>query len=212
MFRVRHACLAVVLMSGAALAQDDGGAPASPGATGEPQFLAPEQEPAPEVPDDANTQTQSDRTIVPAAPSVMGETRAGSVEIGSLGSVEGPVAGTMDDANSGLGYGEWNGVDRAQAEAALADLPPTTSLTVRLLLRKLSPTRGEILSVCARVCSIDMNSVGSSRLNAQVSTTCWPCVLTTLTWLAFGTSAALPLRAGISMTASAMIHSFPSRR
>jgi hypothetical protein len=33
-----------------------------------------------------------------------------------------------------------------------------------------------------------------------------------VTWLAFGTCAALPLRASISMTASAMIHSFPIRR
>src|SRR6185295_16680202 len=82
------------------------------------------------------------------------------------------------------------------------------SIGRRLLLHKLSPTRGEILSVCARVCSIDMNSLGSLPLNAQVSPTCWPCVLLTLTWLPFGTWAAVPLRAGITMTAFAITFPF----
>src|SRR5271165_7319209 len=52
----------------------------------------------------------------------------------------------------------------------------------------------------ARLCSIDMNSVMSWRLNAQVSTTCSPCVLMTRTTWPAVTKAALPRRAGMVMS------------
>ena len=48
-----------------------------------------------------------------------------------------------------------------------------------------------------RECSMDMNSVGSSRRNAQVSTTCCPWVLMTRTLRPRPRKAALPRRAGM---------------
>src|SRR5882724_8361425 len=47
-----------------------------------------------------------------------------------------------------------------------------------------------------------MNSPRSARLNAQVSTTCSPCVLITVTICPAATIAALPRRAGISIKLS----------
>ena len=40
-----------------------------------------------------------------------------------------------------------------------------------------SPTAAASLRNHARLASMDIHSVGSSALNAQVSTTCVPCVL-----------------------------------
>ena len=54
------------------------------------------------------------------------------------------------------------------------------------------------------VCSIDMNSVMSWRLNAQVSTTCSPCVLITRTTWPAAANAALPRRAGMVTSWSAI--------
>ena len=60
------------------------------------------------------------------------------VTVGDLGTVEGPVAGTLDDSNGGLGYAEWQGGDRGAIEAMLQHVPAATpSMTARLLLRKL---------------------------------------------------------------------------
>src|SRR6516164_8047519 len=56
-----------------------------------------------------------------------------------------------------------------------------------------------IRPIATRLCSIDMNSRMSSALNAQVSTTCCPLVLTTLTVWPLETRVALPWRAGISI-------------
>src|SRR5579883_1286076 len=79
--------------------------------------------------------------------------------------------------------------------------PESSSVKVRIGRRRFesiwSPTAGITLRRCERVCSIDMNSVNSARLKAQVSTTCWPCVLMTLTRCPALTKAALPLRAGM---------------
>jgi hypothetical protein len=64
--------------------------------------------------------------------------RASSIEIGNLGTVEGPVAGLMDDGNGGLGAAMWQGMDRATAIAMMHGIPPATpSEAQRLLLRKL---------------------------------------------------------------------------
>jgi hypothetical protein len=49
----------------------------------------------------------------------------------------------------------------------------------------------------ARLHSIDIHSVTSLALNAQVSTTCEPCVLITLMCWPFATRAPTPRRAGI---------------
>src|SRR5262245_6679840 len=48
-----------------------------------------------------------------------------------------------------------------------------------------------------RVCSMDMHSVSTALLKAQVSTTCWPWVLMTLTCWPRLSIMALPCRAGI---------------
>lgn len=69
-----------------------------------------------------------------AAPSF----RSGSVAVtvGDLGTLEGPVAGTLMDTE-GLGYDAWQNADRATIEAMLAAVPPVTpSATARLLMRK----------------------------------------------------------------------------
>lgn len=70
----------------------------------------------------------------------MGRHGSGAVEMGALGTVEGPVAGTLNETNGGLGANAWNGVSRADAIAALSSLPPPTSPTVRGLLHKLLAT------------------------------------------------------------------------
>src|SRR6266436_2361880 len=62
----------------------------------------------------------------------------------------------------------------------------------------MSPGLGTRCRLCARVCSFDMNSPMSARLKAQVSTTCSPWVLMTVTVCPAATKAALPRRAGIS--------------
>src|SRR6516164_3128778 len=61
-----------------------------------------------------------------------------AVTVGDLGTVEGPVSGTLMDTE-GLGYDVWQGgADRATVATMLVALPPAiSSPTARLLLRKL---------------------------------------------------------------------------
>src|ERR1051326_7804047 len=73
------------------------------------------------------------------------------------------------------------------------------SIGRRRLVTSVSPIPGMMRPIATRLCSIDMNSRMSSVQNAQVSTTCWPCVLTILTVWPRRRRAALPLRAGISI-------------
>src|SRR5450631_4744482 len=86
--------------------------------------------------------------------------------------------------------------------------PDVSSVNVRigrrLLVRRTSPGLGTRCRLCARVCSFDMNSPRSARLNAQVSTTCSPWVLMTVTVCPAKTKAALPRLAGISIGDSTM--------
>lgn len=59
------------------------------------------------------------------------------VSVGDLGTLEGPIAGTLDEAAGGLGYAEWEGSERGAVEAILQHLAAATpSATARLLLRK----------------------------------------------------------------------------
>src|SRR6266481_4949906 len=63
-------------------------------------------------------------------------------------------------------------------------MPPEVSSTrVRIGRRRFvtsaSPIAGMIRPIATRLCSIDMNSLRSAALNAQVSTTCCPLVLAT---------------------------------
>jgi len=132
----RLASILMVLAGGAAFGQDDGGAP-SDATEPRPVMEGTTPDQTPEQTPEQTPASASDHTLIPAAPSVLGRTGAGPVEVGTLGTAEGPVAGVFNDANGGLGYSEWNGVDRAAAETALQGLPPPTSPTARLLLREL---------------------------------------------------------------------------
>lgn len=63
---------------------------------------------------------------------------ADAVAVGDLGTVEGPIAGTLTDTDGGLGRDMWGPTERAIVEAILAQAPVTSpSSTGRLLLRKL---------------------------------------------------------------------------
>lgn len=63
---------------------------------------------------------------------------ASPVQIGELGALEGPIAGTLDNSNGGLGLGEWQGSDRTTMGTMLQSVPAaTSSATHRLLMRKL---------------------------------------------------------------------------
>src|ERR1700737_220384 len=67
----------------------------------------------------------------------------------------------------------------------------------RWFVGKVSPRAARSFMNQARLHSIDIHSVASLALNAQVSTTCEPCVLITLMRWPFATRAATPRRAGI---------------
>ena len=60
------------------------------------------------------------------------------VNVDELGTVEGPIAGTMNDFNGGLGQDMWEESDRAEVEMLLERIPATLpSPTSRLLFRKI---------------------------------------------------------------------------
>jgi hypothetical protein len=62
----------------------------------------------------------------------------GAVQVGELGTLEGPLAGTLDTSNGGLGSNEWQGSDRATMITMLQSVPAATpSATQRLVMRKL---------------------------------------------------------------------------
>lgn len=68
-------------------------------------------------------------------------------------------------------------------------------------MTKVSPMAGRILSICARVYSMDILSDKSWELKAQVSTTWEPWVLMRRMLWPFETRAALPSRAGMTCRA-----------
>ena len=73
----------------------------------------------------------------PAAPAVRSNL-ASPVQVGELSTIEGPVAGTLDNSNGGLGTTEWQGSDRATMVTLLQCVPAATpSATQTLLMRKL---------------------------------------------------------------------------
>ena len=62
----------------------------------------------------------------------------GAVQVGELGTLEGPLAGTLDASNGGLGSNEWQGSDRATMATMLQSVPAASpSATERLLIQKL---------------------------------------------------------------------------
>jgi len=63
--------------------------------------------------------------------------RGAVVQVGDLGTVEGPVAGTLDNTNGGLGASAWQASDRDAVVTMLQSLPASTpSAAYRLLMRK----------------------------------------------------------------------------
>ena len=69
------------------------------------------------------------------------------VEVGDLGTIEGPVAGLFDDSSGGLGYTMWTGINRATAASLLQSVPAATSSeAARLLLRKVLLTAAPLPS------------------------------------------------------------------
>lgn len=75
---------------------------------------------------------------VPPKGPILRSGTAGGVQVGELGTLEGPLAGTLDTSNGGLGSNEWQGSDRATMVAMLQSVPAATpSAAQRLLIRKL---------------------------------------------------------------------------
>ncbi len=95
--------------------------------SGKPRSLLPVEEKQPDAPAPAPARAPVARSNV-AAP----------VQVGELGALEGPLAGTLDDSNGGLGTNEWQGSNRATMVTMLQSVPAATpSATHRLLMRKL---------------------------------------------------------------------------
>lgn len=129
-FRSELIALVLLLPVFPAFAQDGG-----PNSAGAPQPLQPgaQEQAAP-----SSTTPESESTTYRPTPSVLGTGGGAAVQVGALGTVEGPIAGTLDDNNGGLGYAMWSGSERAAMEAMLLHVPAATASPVaRELLRRL---------------------------------------------------------------------------
>jgi hypothetical protein len=103
-------------------------APVSPGAT------LPQLDAAPQLDAGGGGFPNNDLPSIPAP-----------VAVGDLGTVEGPVAGTLNDFNGGLGRDLWAGTSRSDAEMFLQRVPAILpSLTARLLFRKVLLTEAAL--------------------------------------------------------------------
>src|SRR6185437_8100348 len=97
-------------------------------ASGMPRILPAEQ--TPDV-------TPAPPSLQEARPAAIVPPRGAAVQVGDLGTIEGPVAGTLDNSNGGLGSGAWQGSDRAIIATMLQGAPAATpSAAQRLLMRK----------------------------------------------------------------------------
>ncbi|HEX3808728.1 MAG TPA: hypothetical protein VHW02_03415 [Rhizomicrobium sp.] len=77
-------------------------------------------------------------------PVVMGRPMEAGVQVSSLGEVDGPAVGLLDDTNGGLGREMWTGSDRGAIEDMLARIPAATpSSGVRALARRLLLTTAD---------------------------------------------------------------------
>jgi len=96
-----------------------------PAATGLPRSLLP----AEQIPD-----------VKPAPPAparALPQGQRATVQVGDLGTVEGPIAGTLDAGNGGLGRDAWQKSDRNAIVTILQGVPATSpSAAHRLLMRK----------------------------------------------------------------------------
>lgn len=134
-------------VSGAAAQEDDRAATAPPRPLQQqPGDVAPEVSPgeadsppaSSNVPQGSESPAASSRTYLPAQPSVLGQSDVWGVEVGTLGAVDGPPVGLLDDTTGGLGFEMWAGTPREWVEDVLPNLPvATTSRSVRALARRL---------------------------------------------------------------------------
>ncbi len=92
--------------------------------------------PGPEAPvDTSGAAAATDATTFPAPPGVV---------VNTLGDIDGPAAGLLDDTNGGLGTQMWSGAARADLEDELARIPVvTTDPVVRALARRILLTTSE---------------------------------------------------------------------
>lgn len=125
------AAFAMLCVAGTAWAQ------ANDAATGAPKsFGAPDTAQAP--PDQA---APADVPMAPAG----GEPPPAPVAVSTLGTVDGPAVGLLDDATGGLGAQMWSESDRGELETALVRIPAATSdPVVRALARRLLLTQAEV--------------------------------------------------------------------
>jgi hypothetical protein len=104
---------------------------------------APQDQPPPEHPNDGAGVTGPEPppdTQVNALPAP--GRQAASVEVGALGTPEGPPVGTLETAGGGLGEHMWSGSNRARAEELLNRAPPATGdPAMRDLSRRIVLTR-----------------------------------------------------------------------
>jgi hypothetical protein len=122
----RAATMALALPCAASFAQDAVNAP-SP-LSGTPRNIVPVEQ-LPQVPATPPPE--------PARAPVIPGRAALTVQVGDLGTLEGPVAGTLTNANGGLGPTAWQASDRATIVTMLQSVPATTpSAAQRLLMRK----------------------------------------------------------------------------
>ncbi len=130
-FQTGFAILALTGPCTLALAQDMDSAPAD--TAGMPRNIVPSVElPPPQKPAENPTDMAPD-TPPPALPPKL----ALPVQVGELATLEGPVAGTLDNNNGSLGSAEWQGSERATMVTMLQSVPASTpSATERLLMRK----------------------------------------------------------------------------
>jgi hypothetical protein len=131
-FAIAAAAIALGLSGAAGLAQDQN-AP-MPETGGAPRNIVPvEQMLIPQMPagmpESAPMPAEAQPVILPQ--------RGAAVQVGDLGTLEGPVAGTLDNSNGGLGTSAWQVSDRASIMTMLEAAPATTpSAAYRLLMRK----------------------------------------------------------------------------
>jgi hypothetical protein len=92
---------------------------------------------------DSGDQAPKLRGGVSDAPvSGVGAAGPAAVQVGALATINGPLVGTLDDSNGGLGSDEWSGSDRAVMETLLAAMPVASASPVeRAMIRKLLLTR-----------------------------------------------------------------------
>ena len=123
-FAIAAAAIAFGLPGAAGLAQ--GQNTPMPETGGAPRNIVPVQMPMPES---APMPVEAQPVILPQ--------RGAAVQVGDLGTLEGPVAGTLDNNNGGLGTSAWQASDRATIMTMLESAPATTpSAAYRLLMRK----------------------------------------------------------------------------